>query len=268
MTAKQTNVFLILATLILVVVAVATALFSLSNGLKDPGAALTLITLSAVGIERIIEGFWTYIGLIRSDWWPLNDIKEQVNRMTSGLDNALMPFYQRLELELAQVKSAAGWTPERVTAVENEITASREAVNQLKASAPGDQQTALLLAAATQRISSIQKTFPGLDDMATAATDVIKSFSDFITTPQDNLGRRLISLYAGTGLGLILAWAFGLDLLQAVLKSSVQLAFTLAGQRITFDFGIALTGLVMGLGSNPTHEVIQVLQGFKKSFKQ
>jgi hypothetical protein len=34
-----------------------------------------------------------------------------------------------------------------------------------------------------------------------------------------------------------------------------------------FGWGIALTGLVMGLGSNPTHEVIKAVTEFKKQLK-
>jgi hypothetical protein len=36
---------------------------------------------------------------------------------------------------------------------------------------------------------------------------------------------------------------------------------------LNFYWGIVFTGIVMGLGSNPTHEVIRALQEFKKNLK-
>jgi hypothetical protein len=59
-------------------------------------------------------------------------------------------------------------------------------------------------------------------------------------------------------LGLILAGVFGLDVFQAVLEGAKE------SQK---KWQIIFTGLMIGLGSNPTHEVIRAIQEYKKSRK-
>ncbi len=88
MTKQQTQQFLIVATIVLVVGIVLTALFSSppAIGLRDATAALTIIASVSVGIERVLEGFWTYFGLTRGAWWPLNVISQEINNMASNLD--------------------------------------------------------------------------------------------------------------------------------------------------------------------------------------
>jgi hypothetical protein len=67
----------------------------------------------------------------------------------------------------------------------------------------------------------------------------------------------------GTLLGLLITGLLRLDLVQAIFQSpTFGNVFDLQ-----FYWGIIFTGIVMGLGSNPTHEVIRVLQEYKKTLK-
>jgi hypothetical protein len=128
----------------------------------------------------------------------------------------------------------------------------------------------------------------------------IQGATDFLATFKDNPGRRLLSIYAGCVLGLVVAGLLGLDVFRAVLDepaggATAQVARYASAPgrpeaaaadehhgigdwpgsawdwlREATDFehiGVALTGLVIGLGSNPTHEVIRVLQEYKKTRK-
>ena len=71
----------------------------------------------------------------------------------------------------------------------------------------------------------------------------------------------LISLFAGAILGIVIAGFFSLDLFQAILQPNNTIP---AWGRLTHP-GVAVTGLINGLGSSPTHEIIQAIQSFKQN---
>jgi hypothetical protein len=73
----------------------------------------------------------------------------------------------------------------------------------------------------------------------------------------DNPGRRILSIYLGALMGLVVAVILGLDVFAAVLGTVST----------GLKYGVAATGLVMCLGSSPTHEVIKVLQTIKQNQK-
>ena len=262
LTILRTQPFLIVAPIVLVVGIILTALFSSpsNTGLRDAAAALTIIAAVSVGIERVLEGFWTYIGLSINSWWPLNMISQDITNMATNLDQELKPFYLQLTTAVDDAISAGTLKKEEIDAAKKEIddfqNDFKNYINQLKTLAPGNQTALAIASAATQLVSQIQQKYKTLDTVATSANQAINGFANFIVTPADNLGRRIISLYLGVYLGLVVAWLLGLDLLQAILATS-----------LAFHLGIILTGLVMGLGSSPTHEVIQVLQNWKTNLK-
>ena len=243
MTKQQTQQFLIGATIVLVVGIVLTALFSSTStsGLRDAAAALTIIAAVSVGIERVLEGFWTYIGLTRNSWWPLNVISQEINTMASNLDQLLAPFYQQLTKAVEDAKNAEQWSQQQLDAANQEITDIQNLIDRLKHLAPGSQQATAIASIISQQVSNFQLKYKTLANEATIA---------------NNLGRRFISLFLGMYLGLVVAGVLGLDLLQSIFTTS-----------LAFHLGIVLTGLVMGLGSSPTHEVIQVLQSWKTNLK-
>ena len=256
---QQAGIFLIWATIVLVVAVVLTAFLpiALIGGFKDATAVITIITLTSVGIERVIEGFWTYIGLTKNSWWPFNTISQNISNMVSDFDNVLKPFYQQLEKAVKDASSAEQLTKEQLEAANKEITDFQDSINQLKTLAPGNQMALSIASAASQLISGFKQKYNMLDTDATLADQAISGFAYFIVTPADDLGRRLISLYLGMIIGVVIAWAFGLDLLKAIFQIPT----------IAFHYGVVFTGLVIGLGSSPTHEVIQVLQQWKTNLK-
>jgi len=232
-----------------------------NKGFSNSGAVLTFIPLASVGIERLLEGFWTFIGLTKDTFWPFNALSQQISSMSTELNQVLNPFYQQLtqEVENAQTKLS----PQEYAAAKKRISDLQTSIDQITKLAPGSQQATAVASAASQLISSLQKTYPTLDTLATFANEAISGFANFIVTPIDNLGRRFISLFAGTFLGVGLTGVLRLDLVQAIFQSPT------VGNLLGFNFycGIVFTGIVMGLGSNPTHEVIRVLQALKTNLK-
>jgi hypothetical protein len=118
-----------------------------------------------------------------------------------------------------------------------------------------------VVAAAAQQLNGLEKAYgeasPELKRTLETAKSSIKGVQDFLTRFKDNPGRRLISIFLGAFFGLVLAGAFGLDVFQAVMEGGPER-----------NVGhVIITGLMIGLGSSPTHEVIRAIQEFKKSHK-
>ena len=77
--------------------------------------------------------------------------------------------------------------------------------------------------------------------------------SQFVGSVADNPGRRIISLYAGVAIGLIGSFVVGLDVFNATIGTTAGTGAD------SLKWGVAITGVVMGLGSAPTHELIKAL---------
>jgi hypothetical protein len=69
---------------------------------------------------------------------------------------------------------------------------------------------------------------------------------------------------------MMIAGVVGMDVFQATLSPEAVGAAQAAGQSAARLFpyvGVAVTGLVIGFGSDPTHQVIEVLKEYKKARK-
>lgn len=121
--------------------------------------------------------------------------------------------------------------------------------------APDSQRLQLVAAAAANYINRMDTLYAKKSEELKQALETAKStingMQNFLSSFKDNPGRRLISIFLGAMLGLILAGVFGLDVFQAVLEG---------GKDSQKKWQIIFTGLMIGLGSNPTHEVIRAIQ--------
>jgi hypothetical protein len=274
-------------------------------GFAGSAAVLSLITAAAIGIERIIEGFWTIIGMTKGAFWPLNLINEQVNGMVNSLDEKLRPVYEEAEKAMNELAEAEQWTTEKLKEAKKELDELKARTAQLKALAPDNQRVNMIGVSAFQGVSFLEKKYPQAVKSAEAARQAITGVSDFVATFKDNPGRRLISILLGMILGLCVAGVVRLDVFEAAsqpaptpatdgttttapatppgrVAAEGQLTPAFQGANternrtrkfLVFDiaywpfWGVALTGLLIGLGSNPTHEVIRAIQEYKKTRK-
>jgi hypothetical protein len=122
----------------------------------------------------------------------------------------------------------------------------------------------MIVAVATLGLKDIATRYPKIKtnvDQATAAVTAVDSFVDSLN---DNPGRRIISIYVGMLLGVAVAVVLALDVFNATLGTVLQSAIPGWADH-SFKWGVVVTGLVMGLGSNPTHELIKALQTYKQN---
>lgn len=239
------------------------------NGQQSTQAVATVafITGAAVGIERVIEGFWNLLGSHIGVYWPMTSISKQVHELELELTDAMAPFQNTVETALTQAQTTAEQLPAYLTSAQNDMAAMRRRFDDIRAHAPSNQRMQLLAAAASQTVNFLVTKYdaylPQLRNGVALADTAIGGMQDFLATFKDNPGRRLLSLYLGALLGLVLAYLFKLDVFAAVNAAGTAPAAlpASAGLRVAF------TGLLIGLGSNPTHEVIQALQQYKQGRK-
>jgi hypothetical protein len=236
-------------------------------GFKDGTAVVALASAVALGIERVIETVWTVVSFVGGGWWPMNIVRRQVDTMVDQLNGALTPVYDQSEVAIRRLQTAGTWNENEVQAALGELRGMRARVQELQRLAPDNQRAQLIGSAALQGINLLNQRYPEVDKGTKIATQAIAGLTDFVGTFKDNPARRLISLYLGVVIGLAVSGVLGLDLFQAVLLGSGTTAgtFALFGPGEPFHLGVAATGVVLGLGANPTHEVIRLLQEIKKS---
>jgi hypothetical protein len=258
--------------LLLVVAALVAWLAPETNArFADAAAALAFVTAAAVGIERTIETGWTVVGNLVGTFWPLNAVAKQVDQMVADLDEALKPFHEELTEDLARLAEVNADMQAGLAAAQAQVRQLKGRFDGLKELPHDNQRLQLLATAAARNIKLLSEKYGeqlpdlNLKEAGLVAGEAIDGLQNFAASFKDNPGRRLISLYVGAMLGLALAGAFGLDLFAAVMDPARDGADSVltAHRRLN----IVLTGVIIGLGSSPTHEVIRAVQEYKKNRK-
>jgi hypothetical protein len=247
-------------------------------GFGSSAAVLSVITATAIGIERVLEIGWTLIGQIDSKW-PKRGATA-VTMYLDSLDAEIEPFVTRAAATLEEIRNradAAGQAKDmvfdQIPRIERLVAQANAAVKELGTKAPDSARVELLAATITQIGVAIEQTAALVTDvdekLATPAYDAVvrglESASAFVGGFNDNPGRRLISIVAGVIIGLGVAGFLGLDVFHAILTDNASVALVDVAK---LGWGTAITGVVMGLGANPTHEVIRAIQEYKKKTKR
>jgi hypothetical protein len=263
MTKKRTIFILLCGMALLAVAILGVALFAPASNTKfvNATAALAFITGAAVAIERSIEASWTALGGTLGTYWPLNWVRDQARALTDALDGMLGPVRAQMEQVLQKVEGQTDLAVAQVSRVNTELQALSARIKELETMAPDNQRLQMVVNAAAQQLDGLQKAYgkesPELNRVLETAKASINGMQEFLGSFSDNPGRRLISLFVGATLGVVLAGVFGLDVFQAVMETGVER-----------DVGrVIFTGLMIGLGSSPTHEVIRAIQEYKKNRK-
>jgi hypothetical protein len=251
------------AVVVVVLFFVAAFLSTPSNqGFKDASSALVLISATAVGIERIMEAFWNFVDTTRGSFWPLSEIDRKINDLVDALTTDASGPLQQLKAGIATIKRDADWTDAQVVAAQADIDAIAVQIGQLKQLAPTSDNAQAIVAVAQRGLTAVATKYPTIQNDANAAKELVGGVSDFVNSLSDNPGRRILSIYLGALMGLGVAAVLGMDVFAAVAGTAAPTAPALTKG---LQFGVAATGIVMGLGSGPTHEVIKVLQALKEN---
>jgi hypothetical protein len=237
-----------------------------------------VIAGASVAIERVIEAFWTVMSRWKSSWWPLSVVADEVAKIVDGTESAVGDTFDKALTSLTQAKAMGRITAETLAAAERDLPRRKSEyagrMAQLKRLAPDNQRVQLIASSSLQAVADIEKRYlafaPALRRDLGIANQAITGLADFTASFKDNPGKRIWSIVLGAFLGLIAAGVLTLDVFEATnpLNAPSPQAVTIGWFTLTnglFAFvGVALTGLLIGLGSNPTHEVIAFLKEAKK----
>jgi hypothetical protein len=224
-------------------------------GFTDTTAVLAVIGGTAVAIERTIEGFWILLAQISGGSSPLREAAARVSGLRDDLDGAAKPLLAQAGQAIADASTANNWTRDQLAAANRELGSVRARVEQAKVQLAGDPRLSATVDAALLDIGYLQQSYPALDELGSRLSLSLTTAAGIVAALKDNPGRRLITLLAGPCLGLVVAASFGLDLFQG------------ASTLVWPYWGVAATGVVMGLGANPAHEVIRAVQEYKHRLK-
>jgi hypothetical protein len=226
----------------------------------NAAAVLTLITASAVAIERVIEAFWVVVGLNGRPWWPFTKVGNRLQDMVNTLNENLIPIRDKAKGIVKDVGEGA----EAATELANQFPNLNQAdwlINNINQLGPNNRRARDLAKAASRSVEWFEKNHPEerIKDAATRVQYTADAVTTFLDTFNDNPGRRLISLCLGGIIGVSVAGALGLDAFKATLGTSPPFVIG-----IFENAGTAITGIMIGLGASPTHELIKTLQETKQ----
>jgi hypothetical protein len=219
---------------------------------------LAIITAAAIGIERTIETFWSLVGQLASGWWPFNKMLDRVTALEKDLKTQLATAQASVDAALAKAGGVVDDATQRLTQAQDEMAKLQNRIAELEKLAPGNQRVSLIAATVNQSLGMVAQYQPRIDFNMRLIDQSVAGLTDFVASFKENPARRIINIWAGAMIGLVLTYFVRLDVFFAVL-----------GEVATPEgwwphLGVALTGLIMGLGSNPTHDVIAALQEVKK----
>lgn len=250
-----------------------------NGGFAEPAAVLAFASLAAVVIERLIEGLFTALSGPLGQWWPMSSIKKEFDTFEKETESALTSVLEKTEKALERAKSVAGEGTERfenLQAAHSRLNAEAESLSaqfeDARAKlAPGSarlQRAATISRAAhTALAEALEATGDTVSD-AHALLQRTSATADrallIIGSFHDNPARRLASLGLGAAFGSIIAGGVGLNIFSATLATGATADDVWVPQWLLGGLGVALTGIVIGLGSAPTHEVIKALQRYKQ----
>jgi hypothetical protein len=250
-----------------------------NTGFKDSTSVLAFISLSAVAIERCIEAFFSVLSGKLGEWWPLKVVRDEFDTFEKQTNDVLNPIVDETIKGLTAAINAGDKTADELARIQGQINTVNSTATRLRTQyasvtaklAPGSARLARVSeinASMTGVLQGVQATSANYTSDAIQllqkANDATNDASLIISSFSDNPARRAASLALGASLGMLVAGFVGLNLFVATLAGPngqpPDFPTVLAGW-----LGVVLTGIVIGLGSGPTHEVVKSLQAYKDS---
>ena len=140
------------------------------GSLVTAAAALTVVTVAAIGIERALELIWTMVGMTKGTWWPFKLMNERVTEIEGSLNEVLTPIQKQAELLAQGAVQNTKFSAEDVAVVEKALDEVRQKMAQLQTLAPSAQRANLIAATALQGVSYIEQRYPDLQAATAPST--------------------------------------------------------------------------------------------------
>ncbi|HEY0071360.1 MAG TPA: hypothetical protein VGE04_15450 [Chloroflexia bacterium] len=261
---------LVYGLLVLIVLAVIAGLVSANPGGKagEMTATLALITSVAIGIERAQEVFWMAIDSKYGDWWPFTLVTRPIKDLQTRLTGELPAYLTNAGKLVTDLQNSGKLAQGELEKLNKNLEEAKEQLTKLRDSLPKGKDLESLLTALQANLKNVQAKIPegqqGLE-FGNAALDIVASVLD---SAKDNPARRVIGMFIGSAAGIVIAAMFGLDLFWAVLGKETAFYFGSEPNLLTLHAGVSISGIIIGLGADPTHQVVRLLEERKKQAKK
>lgn len=261
---RKVVIWTLVCIFVLVLIFVLASFLTERSGIKitSSAVAISVIGAIAIGIERIIEAFWSFMAVLGKQKWPFCSAPEASLKLVNELNTHLVPFYEKAEQAIQKAEEAGEMAKEKLEQAKKLLTSFQENLQNLQSTGIVDAKMQDKAEFALQKMTALQDIFPKLENAADLGQQSLLAAMDFVSTFNENPGKRLVSIYAGMFVGVIVAGVTGLDLFQAVLEESTPALLSTGAH-----WGVGFTGLLVGLGASPTHEVISILKNLKEKQK-
>jgi hypothetical protein len=259
------GLFVIIATLAIVaeILVILLVLGNVTSSAVAQGALVVALTSAALGVERVLELGWTAVGLLGGTWWPVVKVTPNINGLVDQVNTYLKPFLQTATTLISNAHDAGKITDAQAKEANAALAEITQSLNNIK-NGVSDAGLQVHVGTASARVEDLRKVVDGLDDMAVVAQQALDILNGVVDSFKENPAKRLISIYAGVILGLIITAVLRVDVFQVLPDGAVAGS----GAAQASALGIIVSGVIVGLGSTPTHEVIKLIQGAKDKAKQ
>jgi len=218
------------------------------NAIKE-GNLFAVISGSALGIERVIEIGWIIIGLTIGPWWPVETVSSRITSLVTNTDTLLQPFQARVKAQIATWKASGGDRLQQVDLAEQALAGMMAALTSIE-SGVNSQQLQVYVSNAVASATELQQMINTSEQGIMVADHALDTLASVVASFKDRPARRLISLLAGVFLGILVATGMNFNIFATID----------AGSALYRIWGVIMTGIVLGFGANPTHQIIQFLQ--------
>jgi hypothetical protein len=224
---------------------------------KEAGAAIALVGSIAVGIERVQELFWSLVDFNVGPGWPFGILTRPIRDLTTQVGSVLPSYFTQANEFLTKTRAEGTLAQEKLASLEADLISAQEQLGKLNQGLPADSAARGFVSSFTSRLQRIQGVLPVGDAVVSTGQGAIDILDNLLAKMQSNPGRRSIGMLAGTILGMIICAVLDVDMLSAIFGA------TYSG----FQLGIVATGILVGLGADPTHQVIRLLEEAKNQLK-
>ncbi len=226
----------------------------------NPDQYLGLITLVAIGIERVLEGLWTFVDLTKNSFWPLN-ITRFIDNFSIELTAHIEPAVNKIDEFIGKADETLKDAPEEIENYKNKLTNLKTQLIAMQKLTENAQAVDKARTSIVTTLNQLEGQYDKVGPVVAGAQTVVDDLENYIATIKGNPGRKLVCVFFGAYVGLIAAWIFNLDVFLATTGVAAPSMVYLGGWRVAF------TGILVGLGAGPTHELIRAIQEFKNSHK-
>ncbi|MFL5734462.1 MAG: hypothetical protein ACJ78Q_14850 [Chloroflexia bacterium] len=227
----------------------------ISHGTLEAGAVVTIVSIAAVSIERGFEVVWQVIDTLAGSTWPLSVVSINLKQLAASQESELNRFYTTARAAVDELANANQWSQEKAATVNKELDGLKADIDRFAGLQADNPQARNLADSILKTITYLQGRYSEIKKYTTTGDHAVLALSALVDRFKSNPGRILISIYSGVIVGIIIAVLASLDVFAAVLGDAPT------------SLGVVLTGVTIGLGSNPAHEIIRAVQEFKNSKK-